>query len=380
MNTDFLSNKKLRNILLITFFLVLFFWKTEIFIKTIQDVFALLSPFIIAGTIAFILNVPMRFIENTLFNSRKRKVPRTISRPISLVLAILFCAFIVAFTILVVVPQVQDTLANLVVELETFLPKARDYIIVLFNNNPEIEEFLNSINFDEIKNSVVDFLRTGIVNVFDSTISVATGAISIITKLFVAIVFSLYILIQKETLCRQFKKIIYAYLEPEKSKNSIRIFSMIENAFSKFITGQCLEAIILGGLIVLTLSIFQIPFAVLIGVVVGFSSIIPIVGAFVGAGIGSFFLLIEDPIQALYFLIIFIIIQQIEGNLIYPKVVGDSIGLPAMWVLAAVSIGGTLMGVAGILLCIPLASVAYALLREKVNARLENKSIVIQEE
>ncbi len=376
MDAHFFNNKKIRSFLLLSLFLILFFWQTEMFLKILNDIFSLLSPFLIAGAIAFVINVPMRFIEKKLFNKQKMKksLSLNITRPISLVLALLFFALIIVFAILVVVPQVQDTVHTLGIKLETFLPEAQEFIITLFNNNPEIEAFLNSFNFDEIKTSLINFLRTGIVNVFDSTISVATGAVSLIAQFFVAVIFALYILLQKETLSRQFQKTILAFFKTEKTSKIVKVCSMTENAFSKFIAGQSLEALILASLIILVLSLFKIPFAILIGIVVGFSSIIPILGAFFGAGIGSFLLLIEDPIQAVYFLIIFIIVQQLEGNLIYPKVVGDSIGLPAMWVLAAVSIGGTLMGVVGILLCIPLASVAYALLKEEVHVRLENNN------
>ncbi len=379
MDKNIVLNKKIIISLLIAFFLVLFFWQTETMLKILSDIFALFSPFLLAGAIAFIINVPMRFIEKNLFYRKKSKksVSLKIARPISLVLAILLLVAIIAFALLVIVPQVQDTVQTLAIALESFLPKARDYIVTLFNNNPEIENFLNSFNFEQIRASVIEFLRTGLLSVFGSTISVATGVVSIITMFFIGVVFALYILVQKEVLAFQFKKFFFAFYKTKKAIKIIDIFSRVEKAFSKFITGQCLEAVILGTLIVISLSIFQIPFAVLIGVVVGFTSIIPIVGAFFGAGISSFLLLIENPIQAVYFLIIFIVIQQIEGNLIYPKVVGDSIGLPAMWVLAAVSIGGTLMGVSGILLCIPLASVLYGLLRETVHTKLKEKDIQI---
>ncbi len=379
MDNNMFTNKKILPFVLIAVFLILFFWQTDIVLQTLSGILTIFSPFLLAGAIAFVINVPMSFIEKNLFYKRRKKQKKEVSlkvaRPISLVLALVFIALIFAFAIVVVVPQVQDTARTLAVRLETFLPEAREYVIALFNNNPEITGFLNSIDYTQIRDSVIDFLRTGIVSIFDSTLSVASSFISIIVSLFVAIVFAIYILLQKEVLTRQFTKVIFAFVETIKAHNLVRFFSMCEHAFSRFITGQCIEAVILGTLMVVTLTLFQIPFAMLIGVIVGFSSIIPIMGAFFGAGISAFLLLIENPIQAVYFLIIFIVIQQLEGNLIYPKVVGDSIGLPAMWVLAAVSIGGTFMGVAGILLFIPLASVAYALLRESVNERLKKKQL-----
>lgn len=344
------------------------------------DILALLSPFIIAGAIAFIVNVPMVRIENTLFASRKTKrISKKIARPVSLLLALLFLALIIAFGLFVIVPQLSQTISTLSVKVEAFIPQLQTAVIELFQNNPEIEDFIASLDFTDFKDSFIDFLRTGALNIFDSTINMATGFVSILTTLFIAIVFALYILLQKEILSTQFCKIFFALLKKQKAENIIRIFSLMQKTFSRFISGQCLEAVILGGLFVIILPIFRIPFSLLLGVVIGFSSIIPILGAFFGAGVGAFLLFIENPMQAVYFLIIFIVIQQIEGNLIYPKVVGDSVGLPAMWVLAAISIGGGMMGVFGILLFIPLTSVAYALCKEHVQKKLQEKAISLDD-
>ncbi len=388
MNTNqFFSQKKNHKLLVGAFLLVLFFWQTQMFLRILSDIFALLAPFLLAGAIAFVVNVPMSYIEKKLFNQFEKKTPthtkkslkQKLARPVSLILALLFCILIIAFAIFVVVPQVQETITTLAINLETFAPQARDYVINLFNNNQEIEAFLLSINLEQIKSDAIDFLKAGILSVFGSTINIATSAIALIARLFVAIVFALYLLLQKESLSRQCTKLIFAFAETAKATKIVRVFSLIQKAFSNFIAGQCLEALILTSLMVLVLSICKIPFAILIAVVVGFTSIIPIVGAFFGAGFSAFILLIENPLYALYFLIIFIIIQQIEGNLIYPKVVGDSIGLDAIWVLAAVSIGGTILGVTGILLGIPLASVAYTLLKETVNERLKEKEAIAKE-
>ncbi len=372
MNADFFTNKKARFLLLVSLFLVLFFWKTEMFLKIVNDIFSVLSPFLLAGAIAFVINVPMSWIEKKLFyfHVQKKRLSMGAARGMSLILSIFFFALLIAFAILVIVPQIQNTVSTLAVKVEIFAPQAQEYVISLFNNNPEITEFVDSINIEQMKQSLIDFLRAGILSFFDSTLTVASTAISLIAKIFIAIVFAMYILLQKETLTRQIKRVLFAYCSKEKALRIVYIFSLIQKAFTRFISGQSIEAVILGTLIVVILSLFSIPFSLLIGVVVGFSSFVPILGAFFGAGICSFLLLVEDPIQAVYFLIIFLIVQQVEGNFIYPKVVGDSIGLPAMWVLAAVSIGGTLMGVTGILLCIPLASVAYCLLRDDVNSRL----------
>ncbi len=375
MDSNFLKDKKLRTLILVILFVLLFFWKTDTTLSILTGIFSIVSPFLLAGAIAFVLNIPMNWFEKKLFfsNGTKKTVSHTLARSISLVLSILFFIALFTLAVFVLVPQIIDTINTLRIQLEIFLPEAQSYVTSIFKNNPEIVSFINELDFTEIKNSVIDFLRAGVLNIFDSTITIASSLVSFGAKIFIAIVFSFYMLLQKEVLANQFKKLFFAYWRETTAHRIVSICSMIQNAFTRFITGQCFEAIILGTLIVIILSIFRIPFSLLIGVVVGFSSIIPILGAFAGAGISAFLLLVEDPIQSIYFLIIFVIVQQIEGNLIYPKVVGDSIGLPAMWVLAAVSIGGTIMGVVGILLFIPLASVAYALLREDVHKRLNKE-------
>ncbi len=370
---------KKRHIILISVmvFMILSFWKWDVVSQILGFLFSLICPFLIAGTIAFIVNVPMTAIENFLFrrNNQKKQVSIKISRPISLLLALVCIIFVLVFAFLVILPQIQDTIKSLVVKTEAFLPKLEVILSDFFNGNKEVITFIESLRVDTIIDSFWTYLRTGIVNIFGSTITVASSVVSTITQIFVALIFAIYILLQKELLAIQFLKVFHAFWDDKKIDKTIKILSLTKNTFSKFISGQCLEAVILGVLFVIVLSLFKIPFALLIGIIVGFSSIIPIIGAFFGAGVGTFLILIEDPMTAVYFLIIFLIIQQLEGNLIYPRVVGDSIGLPAMWVLAAVSIGGALMGVAGILLFIPLTSVAYSLFREYVNNQLKENEI-----
>ncbi len=360
--------------------IVLSFWKFEMISNIIGFLFSLIAPFLLAGAIAFIVNVPMTAIEKMLFRRKKQKnqVSIKISRPISLFLAVIFILSIVIFACFVIIPQVQDTVATLVVKIEAFLPQVENFVEENFQNNDEIITYVDSISMDDFLESLWGYLQTGLLSVFDSTITVASNIVSLITQLFVAVVFAIYILLQKEILTIQFLKVFNAFWSKEKTEKVTNTLSLTKRTFSRFISGQCLEAVILGALFVIVLSLFRIPFALLIGIIVGLSSVIPILGAFFGAGVGAFLIVIENPTQAVYFLIIFLVIQQIEGNLIYPRVVGDSIGLPAMWVLAAVSIGGSLLGVLGILLCIPLSSVAYALFRDYVTAKLKEKELQVE--
>ena len=209
----------------------------------------------------------------------------------------------------------------------------------------------------------------------DSTITVARSIISGLTTFFIAFVFACYILLQKEKLNIQVKKVMFAFIPRGKAEAALEVFSLTYNTFSSFLTGQCVEAVILGSMFVVSMSVLKIPYALLIGIVIAFTALIPIFGAFIGCAIGAFLIFMVNPVKALIFVILFLILQQIEGNLIYPHVVGNSVGLPSIWVLAAVSIGGSLMGIVGMLIFIPIVSVLYALFREIVYLKLKQQQI-----
>ena len=234
----------------------------------------------------------------------------------------------------------------------------------------QIDELeLTEINWDSVLGSVIDFLKNGAGDVLNSTVSVASGIISGIVNVVISFIFALYVLAQKERLADQGRRILSAYLPQAVGAKILEICSLLYRNFSSFITGQCLEAVILGTMFVVTMSLFRMPYALMVGVLIAFTALIPIVGGFIGCAVGAFLILIDNPLQALWFVILFLVLQQIEGNLIYPKVVGNSVGLPAIWVLMAVSVGGSLFGISGMLFFIPLTSSGYALLRESVNDR-----------
>ncbi|MBR3704414.1 MAG: AI-2E family transporter, partial [Oscillospiraceae bacterium] len=253
-----------------------------------------------------------------------------------------------------------------------------------FANEPELLQWLNSLSIDwrtidwqEILNKVINFLKNGAGDVLNSTISVAKGFFSGIASAFVSFVFACYLLLQKEKLALQCRKVFFALFSQQAATRVIDIASLSQRIFSSFITGQCLEAVILGLMFFVTMSILGMPYPLLVGCLIAVTALIPIVGAFIGCGVGAFLILMVSPMKALIFVIMFLILQQIEGNLIYPHVVGNSVGLPSIWVLAAVSIGGSLMGVIGMLTFIPLVSVVYTLFREFVYKRLSDKNISV---
>ncbi len=331
----------------------------------------ILMPFLIGGAMAFVLNIPMSFYERTLLKSKRCE---KIRRPVSIILSIISIVVVFFAVIMIVVPQIGQTISGLAKTIPVFYARVFTELEVLFASNSEIMELLNdfeasSINWQEIFSSIVDFAKNGFGNVFVSTVSLATSVIGGVTNFVIAFVFALYILAQKEELGSQLKRTLRAYLPNKAYKLTIKVCKLLNKNFHNFITGQCTEAVILGTMFVIVMTIFRLPYAVMIGVLIAFTALIPIVGAFIGCAVGAFLILMVSPIKAVIFIVIFLTLQQIEGNLIYPKVVGGSVGLPAIWVLAAVTVGGSLMGLVGMLIFIPLVSTGYALIREDVNKR-----------
>lgn len=368
--------RKMKELILFTIFVLVGLWKYDVILNVIFFVLDIIFPFLLGGAIAFILNVPMNFLENKVFK-KDAAAGKKIARPASLTLTILFLAGIVLIVVFVVAPQMGETFRTLAVNIQAFVPQLIDNVEKMFQDNQEATKLLSELNMDwqTIFNGVIDFFRNGAANVLDSTVSVAKNIVDSLVTFFIAFVFGCYILLQKEKLKVQMSKIFYAYL-PERHVNSIMsVSSLTYQCFANFLTGQCTEALIFGGMCSVVMAILRIPYALLIGVVVAFTALIPIFGAFIGCGVGAFLILMENPIKAILFIVVFIILQQVEGNLIYPKVVGESVGLPPIWVLVAVSIGGSLMGVVGMLVFIPLVSVIYSLLRSDVYKRLRQKKI-----
>ena len=249
----------------------------------------------------------------------------------------------------------------------------------VFDDNPQIQEYIASVDFsnwdwNSIVTKIANALGSGIGSVVSSTVSVATNVFGIVFDVVIAFVFSVYLLMQKEILAEQGNRLICAYLPQNICEQIRKVLGILHKNFSKFISSQCLEAVILGVMFVLTMTILRLPYALLVGSLIAVTALIPIVGAFIGCFVGAFLILVENPISALMFIVLFLVVQQLEGNLIYPKVVGNSVGLPAIWVLVAVSVGGSLFGVIGMLVFIPITSTVYSLLREDVNERNSKKT------
>lgn len=380
MNISDEAVKKIRGLIIFAAIIIACFWKYDVVISVLAFIFHVIFPFVLGGAIAFVLNVPMNFIQRHLFPEdkiEKRKVIKKLVRPLSM-LIVLFCVIgIIVLVMFVLIPQLGNTFSNLGNSIQAFIPKIQKWADTLFHDNKEIMNWVNHLEFDwnKIMNAGINFLKNGAGSVLDSTIMAAKSIVSGIATFFIAFVFAIYILLQKEKLSIQAKKVLFAFVRKGRAEATLEVLSLTYNTFSSFLTGQCVEAIILGCMFVITMSILRLPYALLVGIVIAFTALIPIFGAFIGCVVGAFLIFMVDPIKALIFIVLFLILQQIEGNLIYPHVVGSSVGLPSIWVLAAVSIGGSLMGVVGMLIFIPIVSVVYALFREVVYLKLKQRKI-----
>ena len=377
--------KKLRGLIVFTAVIIVCLWKYEASLKILSFVWGVICPFILGGAIAFVLNVPMNFIQRHLFSEERvqnSKWQKKLARPVSMLIVLFLVIASIVLIMFGLLPQLGNTFANLGQSIQEFIPQIQNWAEVLFHNNKDVMDVINNLEFDwnKIMNTGIDFFTSGAGNVLDSTISAAKSIINGITTFFIAFAFSVYILMQKEKLRVQSEKVLFAFVRRGRAEAVMEVLSLTYQTFSHFLTGQCVEAVILGCMFVVSMAIFRLPYALLIGILIAFTALIPIFGAFIGCFVGAFLIFMVDPMKAVVFIVLFLILQQIEGNLIYPHVVGNSVGLPSIWVLAAVSVGGRLMGVVGMLVFIPVVSVFYALFREVVYLKLKKQRMKEDEE
>ena len=371
-----LDKKTVKSLITIIFSAILFAWALK-HIPFILGVFGtILKPMIplfIGASLAFVLNIYVKQLERLFAKIEKKKLKRALS----VVVALLTLVLILALVLLIVIPEMARTFENIGKMLPGFFEDARAWLEGVLVSFPMFQDYLNNIDFslENIGETLMDIIMVGGNSLADFTVSVATSLFSGAMNILLGLIFAIYILFDKENLGRQVRRILYAYLPEKRVDQLLGISVLVSDIFQKFVTGQLTEAVILGMMFVVSMLIFGFPYAVVVGVLVTLTAIIPIVGAFIAMAIGFFLIFVNSPVQALWFLVLFFVLQQIEGDFIYPKVVGNSIGLPALWVLAAVMVGGGLYGILGILLAVPIASVFYVLIKRNVGNRLDDKDI-----
>lgn len=379
MDLSNLSIKKIRELIVFTALLVVALWKFDVVLDVLKTIGQIIFPFILGGAIVFVINVPMSFLEKKIFENVKKenKAARKLARPVSLLLTIVLVVGVIALVMIGVIPQLTKTMGSLMINITDFIPQIKIWIRDFFHDNREIMKLVDQVQFnpDQAIRWGISLLGNGAGNMMNTTVSAVGSVVSGLATFFIAFSFACYVLFQKEKLHVQVRKVLFAFLPKQKADAFLKVCSLTYRTFANFLTGQCLEAVILGCMFVVTLSILRMPYALLIGVLIAFTALIPIFGAFIGCAVGSFLIFMVSPKQAIIFIIVFLVLQQIEGNLIYPHVVGESVGLPSIWVLAAVTIGGNLMGIVGMLVFIPLLSVVYTIFRKVVYQRLKKRHI-----
>ncbi len=340
-------------------------------------VWDLFAPFAAGAGVAFVFNVPMRAIERQLDGIHKEGLRRVLA----ILLTLLCLVLVIMFVFELLIPQIRLTWISLAEKIPAFVDRTAQRLVILVEENPDLgiwlqEAFqLESLNWRENLTSMLRWLGNQVTTVMGGAVSVIGNVTSGVVNLVISFVFAIYCLSRKDILARQGRRILYSILSERHADEVIRVMRLTNATFSNFISGQCLEAIILGCLFAVVMAVLKMPYIPLVSVIIAVTALIPVVGAFVGCFVGAFFILVNDPFQAVTFVAVFLVLQQLENNLIYPRVVGTSIGLPGMWVLVAVTIGGEIMGVGGMLVMIPLASVFYTLLREFTDKRLAERGI-----
>ena len=342
-----------------------------------DKVWNLFSPFVVGAGIAFVFNVPMRAIERQLEGMKSDGL----RRGLAIVLTLAAMVLVIMFVVELLIPQISKTIASLMQRIPAFIDRTSALLMAYMEENPEIQVWvmesfdLKSLDWETILKDGLTFAGNQVATLMGGAVNVIGSVTSGIVNFVISAVFAMYCLGRKEILARQGRRILYSVLPEKRTDEIIRILRLTNSTFSNFISGQCLEAVILGCLLAVAMVIFGMPYAPLVSVVIAVTALIPVVGAFVGCVVGAFFILVDSPLQAVTFVAMFLVIQQLENNLIYPRVVGTSIGLPGMWVLLAVTVGGEIMGVGGMLVMIPLASVVYTLAREFTSNRLSERNI-----
>lgn len=339
----------------------------QIILDIFNSILAVIMPFLLGIMIAFILNVLMIRIEKILSRFILDKKYTSFKRVISIIVSLLIVIGVIGIIITLIIPELTNAIKVIVKSFPETFEQLQVWINQNGNSFPQLETWINSVDLNSIASELSGLFKIGLTGMLGSTVDVISMFFTSILNLVVGIVFALYILMSKETLKRQSHKLIDAYIPKRISVKLLEVGTLARTTFSNFVIGQTVEAFILGTLCAVGMAVLNLPYAPMVGSLVGITAFVPIVGAYIGGGIGAFMILTVDPMQALIFIIFLVVLQQLEGDLIYPRVVGSSVGLPSIWVLFAVTVGGGLWGITGMLFSVPVLSVVYALIKGHVN-------------
>ncbi len=352
-------------------YLFIYYW------DSISDVGALLiatlNQLLSGALIAYVINIVMSFYERLYFPRSNRKAVIKTRRTVCLVLSVLTIIGIVALIVVLIIPELIECSQVLAQKLTPYIERLPEFIGKSELLSALLEENLgitpDSLDWKSLLSKAVEFLISGASGVVESVVSVVSTVIGVVLAIFISAIFSLYLLMNRDRLIEGSHRLMNACIKPEKASVILHVIRVANDSFRRFIVGQCTEAVILGILCLVGMLIFRFPYATMISALIGFTALIPIAGAYIGAGVGAFMIMTDSPLKAILFIVFIVILQQLEGNFIYPKVVGDSVGLPGIWVFVAIIIGGGLFGILGMLLGVPALATLYRLLREYVSKR-----------
>jgi predicted PurR-regulated permease PerM len=373
--------KNWNRILGLLLVVVLVYWAVNN-ISMLQNLLSLISsafmPFIVGGALAFILNLPMKIIEDLLvrWTGKFKKWYRIISIIVSLLIVGIF----IYGLIFLVIPDLQQTITSFIEVVPSTIRNVINAATDFINNNPDIVEYVQEldIDFNNLQQQAISTVQSFASGIIGSTFSIISTTIGSVVTLFIALIFAIYVLSMKEALVRQIKKLVYGLWSLRWANYLVNVGKKANEIFSNFVGGQILEAIILGVLVYIGMTIFNFPYSLSVSAVTGALALIPIYGAFLGGFVGFVLISVVSFSQAIWFVVFIIVIQQLEGNIIYPRVVGNSVGLPGIWVLMVVSVGGTLFGLVGMLVAVPTVSLIYSLVSATINHRLDERNLTVE--
>lgn len=350
-------------------YLAITYWKNVS--GFIGMLFGAAAPLFIGGAIAYLVNILMSFYERRIFSKAKSKTLSAIKRPLCMIIAVITLLAVIALIIGLVLPEFVSAIMIVV----DYVPEAVDWVVEQLEKleyvPQNIIDMLTSIDWKSQLEKILTVVTSGVSDVLGVVISTVSTVVGGFVTAFLSIIFAVYILIDKEKLGDQAERITKKYLRQNWYEKLRYFFYIFNDCFHKYIVGQCTEAVILGILCTVGMWILGLPYATMVGALVAFTALIPVAGAFIGGGVGAFMILMVNPVQALIFVVFLVVLQQLEGNIIYPKVVGSSMGLPAIWVLAAVTVGGGVMGIAGMLIGVPIAATIYRIVRNDLHGETE---------
>lgn len=374
--------KSRKDILLVVTYIALIIFALVNFdkiLKILTYIVNIFSPFIVGTILAFILNVLVNFIERKIFGRiRDKGWWKKSKRPISILISVIIIVLIISFVMNMLIPQLRNSLSL----FTDTLPQYKEDVVHIMNRFDMEDSSISTVSeyFDNFGKVITDYIKGNSKDVISMTTEFASSIFGIVSSAVISIVFAIYIIAQKETLVRQFDKIMHAYVKPKVIDKVYDVVYMANKSFSNFVTGQCMEALIIGSLCFIGMVIFRLPYASTVSVVVGFTALIPVFGSIIGTILGAFLILMISPVKAIIFVVFIVVLQQIDNNFIYPKVVGKSIGLPGMWVLLSVTVGARIGGILGMLIATPLCSILYSLFSKAVNERVKKNKIAIKVE